>query len=96
MKTPERVWVDCDMQPWRVWTIAMTDLPEYRLFTPATAQGVDLASWEAGRDAVVALIIRTAKSYEQVDDNMFGSAMRVLAYHAERLTPPAPEARDED
>jgi hypothetical protein len=26
---PERVWLDCEMQPWRVWTIEMNDLPEY-------------------------------------------------------------------
>jgi hypothetical protein len=27
---PERIWLDTIFQPWRVWTIEMSDLPEYR------------------------------------------------------------------
>jgi hypothetical protein len=26
---PESVWLDRDMQPWRVWTIEVSDLPRY-------------------------------------------------------------------
>lgn len=29
MSGPDKVWLDRAMQPWRVWTIEMTDLPEY-------------------------------------------------------------------
>jgi hypothetical protein len=26
---PERIWLDTDMQPWRVWRMEMSDLPQY-------------------------------------------------------------------
>jgi hypothetical protein len=33
-KTPERIWLDTGMQPYRVWTIEMSDLPQFRRADP--------------------------------------------------------------
>lgn len=35
MTTPERIWLDKDFLPWRVWTIEMSELPEYIRRDPA-------------------------------------------------------------
>lgn len=33
MDAPKRIWLDAGFQPWRVWTIEMSDLTEYTLTT---------------------------------------------------------------
>jgi hypothetical protein len=35
MTTPERIWLDKAFQPWRVWTVEMSFLPEYVRRDPA-------------------------------------------------------------
>ena len=51
---PERIWIDCDMQPWRVWTIEMTELRKYiradlheAALRAARVEGYEIARREA-------------------------------------------------
>jgi hypothetical protein len=59
--TPDRIWIDRTVpgQPWRVWTIEMTDLPEYvsRDVVDALLRRAKREGWEAGRDAAAAVCV---------------------------------------
>lgn len=50
---PERIWLDAEMQPWRVWTIEMTQLPSYTRTDIADA--AHRAGYEAARDDALAM-----------------------------------------
>lgn len=66
-----RVWLDAGMQPWRVWTIEMSDLPEYVLATPEalSAHPAVRALVEAERERCARECDKTAREADMFGDS---------------------------
>jgi GNAT superfamily N-acetyltransferase len=70
-KTPERIWLDTDMQPYRVWTIEMSDLPEYRRAA--------LPAPDAMADARVVALVEALQWYESRRQDAIAAAESIHA-----------------
>ena len=59
---PERIWIDSAMQPWRVWTIELSNLPQYTRTDIADAQTATAIASEKARASDLAVKLAVATS----------------------------------